>query len=127
MPFTIRRPRQAIGLIYMLMYIFIFVTYALVRRDDQSWSIEPKFTVTVIIWFTLSLSVKITMVMNRIIELLNLAAIVAVMSIGFAYIPHPGHYSSIENFCYYLNVFGGSACDFFDFLYESVASRPRDG
>ena len=66
------------------------------------------------------------MFMNRIFELLNLAALVAVMSIPFAYHPHPGHFSSIENFCYYLNVVGGSLCDFFDFLYESAARRPKD-
>ena len=126
MPFNIHRPRQAVGLIYILMYIFIFFTYAIILRDDQSWVIEPKFTVTVILWFILSLAVKVTMFMNRIIELLNLVALVALMSIPFTYNPHPGHFSSIENFCYYLNFFGGSACDFFDFLYEGAAKRPED-
>jgi len=125
MSFYIHRPRQAIGLIYMLMYIFIFFTYAFILRDD-SWAIEPKFTVMVILWFILSLAVKVSMFMNRIIELLNLVALVAVMSIGFVYIPQPGHFSSIENFCYYLNFIGGSICDFFDFVYESAARRPED-
>lgn len=126
MPFYIHRPRQAIGLIYILMYIFIFFTYAFILRNDQSWTIEPKFTVTVILWFILSLAVKVSMFMNRTIELLNLVALVAVMSIGFTYVPQPGHFSSIENFCYYLHFIGGSACDFFDFLYESVARPSED-
>ena len=125
MPFYIHRPRQAVGLIYILMYIFIFFTYAIILRDDQSWTIEPKFTVTVILWFILSLAVKVSMFMNRTIELLNLVALVAVMSIGFTYVPQPGHFSSIENFRYYLHFIGGSACDFFDFLYESAA-RPSE-
>ena len=124
MPFHIHRPRQAVGLIYILLYIFIFFTHAVILRDDQSWTADPIFTVSVIIWFILSLAVKFSMLMNRIIELLNLAALVAVLSIGFAYVPHPGHFSSIENFCYYLHFTGGSACDFFDFLYESGASPP---
>ena len=127
MPFYIHRPRQVIGLIYILMYIFIFVTYASTLRDDQSWVIEPKFTATVILWFTLSLAVKVSMFMNRIIELLNLVALVAFMSIGFTYYPHPGHSSSIENFCYYLSFIGGPVCDFFDFLYESAARRQPEG
>ena len=126
MPFYIHRPRQAIGLIYILMYIFIFLTYIFVLRDDSSWAIEPKFTITVILWFILSLAVKVSMLMNRAIEMLNLVALVAVMSIGFAYYPQPGHHTSIENFCYYLNIIGGSACDFFDFLYESGARRPKE-
>ena len=108
------------------MYVVIFITYAVILRDDQSWSAEPKFTAAVIVWFILSLAVKVTMFMNRIIELLNLAALVAVMSIPLIYIPHPGHYGSIEYFCYYLNITGGSACDFFDFLYESAARRPEE-
>jgi hypothetical protein len=107
------------------MYIFIFFTYAFILKDD-SWAIEPKFTIMVILWFILSLAVKVSMFMNRIIELLNLVALVAVMSIGFVYIPQPGHFSSIENFCYYLNFIGGSICDFFDFVYESAARRPED-
>ena len=59
-------------------------------------------------------------------ELLNLVALVAFMSIGFIYHPQPGHLSSIENFCYYLNFSGGSACDLFDFVYEAVAKHPED-
>ena len=66
------------------------------------------------------------MVLNRIVELLNLSALVAALSIGFFYVPHPGHFSSIENFCYYLHLTGGSACDFFDFLYESAAKPSED-
>jgi hypothetical protein len=85
--------------------------------------VEPKFTAAVVLWFVLSLAVKITMFMNRRIELLNLGALVAVMSIGFTYVPQPGPFSAIENFCYYLHFTGGSACDFFDFLYEGGARR----
>ena len=125
MSFYIHRPRQAIGLIYILMYIFIFFAYAILR-NDQSWVIEPKFTIMVILWFILSLAVKVTMLMNRIIELLNLFALVAVMSMGFTYYPQPGHFSSIENFCYYLNFFGGSVCDFFDLVYNAGARRSED-
>lgn len=125
MPVHIHRPRQAIGLIYIMLYIIIFFTYAFTFRDD-SWTMEPKFTVSVILWFTLSLAVKVSMFLNRKIELLNLVALVAVMSIGFTYYPHPGDFNSIEKLCYYLHFIGGSACDFFDFLYESGASRPEE-
>jgi hypothetical protein len=121
MRFYIHRPRQVAGLIYILLYIAILFAFAVILRDDQSWTSEPKFTAMVILWFLLSLAVKVSMVMNRIIELLNLGALVAVMSIGFFYVPHPGHFSSIESFCYYLQLIGGSVCDFFDFLYESGA------
>jgi len=126
MSFSIRRPRQAVGLIYILLYIFLFFTYAVFLRDDQSWAMQSKFTATVMLWFVLSLAVKVSMFMNRIFELLNLVALLAFMSIGFTYIPHPAHYSSIEDFCYYLYYLGGPACDFFDFLYESTARRPED-
>ena len=126
MPFYIHRPRQVVGLIYIVMYLSIFITYAVIRRDDQSWVIEPKFTFMVILWFMLSLAVKVTMLMNRTIELLNLGALVAVMSMGFVYHPQPGSFSSIEKFCYYLNFLGGSICDFFDLLYEAGAKRPAD-
>jgi hypothetical protein len=126
MTLYIRRPRQAIGLIYILMYIVIFFTYALIRRDDQSWGIESNFTVAVIIWFMLSLAVKVSMFMNRSFELLNLVSMVAFMSIAFAYIPHPGHLSSIESFCYYLNFFGGSVIDICDFVYEGAAKPAED-
>jgi len=51
---------------------------------------------------------------------------VAFMSIGFTYNPQPGHFSSIENFCYYLNFIGGSAIDLCDFVYQGAASRPKD-
>lgn len=121
MRFYIYRPRQVIGLIYILLYIIFFFTYAVILRDDQSWTSEPRFTAMVMLWFLLSLAVKVSMVWNRIIELLNLGALVAVMSIGFFYVPQPGHFSSIEHFCYYLQLVGGSMCDFFDFLYESGA------
>ena len=123
MPFSIRRPRQAVGLIYILLYILIFFVYAILLSADQSWFIAPQFTIAVIVWFILSLAVKISMFMNRTIELLNLGALVAALSIGFLYIPHPGDFSSIEKFCYYLHLIGGSACDFFDFLYEAGAKR----
>ncbi len=66
------------------------------------------------------------MFMNRTIELLNLVAIVAFMSIGFTYYPQPGHFSSIEKFCYYLNFLGGSAIDLCDFVYEGTARRSED-
>jgi presenilin-like A22 family membrane protease len=126
MPYYIHRPRQVVGLLYILTYTIIFFTYAVILRDDQSWTIEPKFTVVVILWFILSIAVKISMFMDRTIELLNLLALVALMSIGLIYSPHPGHFSSIENFCYYLNFIGGSVCDFFDFLYESPARHPEN-
>ena len=113
-------------MLYIVIYAVIFLIFAVFRRDDQSWLIEPKFTAAVIIWFVLSLAVKLSMFMNRIIELLNLSAIVAFMTIGFTYYPMPGPSSSIENFCYYLNFIGGSVCDFFDFFYESGAKRPED-
>jgi len=108
------------------MYISVFFTYAFIRGDDQSWTIESKFAVSVIFWFMLSLAVKVSMVMNRTFELLNLVATVAFMSIGFTYNPQPDHFSSIENFCYYLNMMGGSAIDLFDFVYEAAARPPED-
>jgi hypothetical protein len=80
----------------------------------------------VMIWFILSLAVKVSMFMNQTIELLNLVAIVAFMSIGFVYYPQPDRFSSIENFCYYLNIIGGSAIDLCDFVYEGIAKRPKD-
>ena len=126
MAFYIRRTRQTIGLIYILLYMVIFITYAFIRNDDQSWTIESKFTVSVLLWFILSLAVKVTMFTNRIFELLNLISIVAFMSIAFTYIPRPDNFSSIENFCYYLNMFGGSAIDLFDFVYEGAAGPPKD-
>ena len=129
MSLNIHRPRQVVGMIYVLVYIAILVTYAFILRDS-SWTIAPKFTLMVILWFILSLAVKVTMLMNRAFELLNLAALVAVMTIAFFYVPQPPHlktgFSSIENFCFYLNIVGGSACDFFDFLYEGAAKRPAD-
>jgi hypothetical protein len=106
-------------------YIIIFFIYAIILRDDQSWTINPKFTSTVILWFLLSLAVKVSMFMNRSIELLNLVALVAALLMGFTYIPYPGDFSSIENFCFYLNIFGGPTCDFFDFVYEGAA-RPSE-
>lgn len=125
MAFYIRRPRQAIGLIYIAMYIGIFSAYVFILKDDRAWAIEPKFTATVFIWFTLSLAVKVTMVTNRVIELLNVVAMVAFFSIGFTYHPNPDNPSSIQNFCYYLSFIGGSACDVFDFIYEGAAKPPE--
>ncbi len=122
----IHRPRQAIGLIYIVTYIVILFSYVFILEDDRSWLIEPKFTATVFIWFLLSLAVKFSMVMNRVIELLNVAALLAFLSIGFAYHPNPDNPSSIHNFCYYLYLIGGSACDVFDFIYEGAAGRPED-
>ena len=126
MRFHLHRPRQAVGLIYMAIYIVIFFTYAFFRRDDQSWTSQSTFAVAVILWFMISLAVKVSMVMNRVAELLNLAAVVAFMSIGFAYAPQSDQMSSIENFCYYLNILGGSACDLFDFVYTGAARGPED-
>jgi hypothetical protein len=126
MAFHIPRPRQIFGLSYILVYVLIFFYYAFIRRDDQSWTIESKFTVAVILWFIISLSVKVSMAMNRTIELLNLIAVVAFMSIGFTYIPQPDRFSSVENLCYYLNMLGGSACDLFDFIYAGAARHPED-
>ena len=126
MTFSIHRPRQAVGLIYILIYLLLFFTYAIIQSGDKSWTVDPKFTAAVILWFLLSLAVKVTMFMDRKIELVNLTALVAVLSIGFMYIPQPGQFSSIEKFCYYLTLTGGSACDFFDFLYESAARRSED-
>ena len=125
MTYHISRPRQVVGSVYILMYISVFFTYAFIRRDDQSWTIESAFAVSVIFWFILSLAVKVSMVLNRTIELLNLVATVAFMSIGFTYIPQPDHFTSIENFCYYLNIMGGSAVDLFDFVY-GAAARPAE-
>ena len=126
MTFSIHRLRQAIGLIYILMYTAIFFAYAFSIEDDQSWQNEFKFTITVFIWFILSLAVKVSMVMDRVIELLNLLAVLAFLSIGFAYHPNIDHPSSIQDFSYYLYFIGVSACDFFDFIYQGAASRPKD-
>ena len=125
MPSYIHRPRQAVGVIYLLMYTFLFGKY-FILRDDLSWAVAPSFTALVILWFILSLGVKVSMLMDRSVELLNLLALLAFMSLGFLYIPHPGDFGSIENFCYYLILTGGSACDFFDFLYESGAKASED-
>ena len=124
MAFQIHRPRQIVGSLYILIYLSIFLAYGFFRSDGQSWTMESKFTVAVMVWFLLSLAVKVSMVMNRVLELLNLVAVVAFMSIGFTYIPQPDHFSSIENLCYYLNLLGGSACDLFDFIYAGAARRP---
>jgi len=107
-------------------YGFIFLTYVFVLEDDRSWALQPIFTITVVIWFILSLAVKVSMVLDRMIELLNLVAIVAYLSIAFTYYPHPGYYTSFENFCYYLHFSGGLVCDVCDFFYESVSRRPED-
>ncbi|CAB5081793.1 Phosphatidate cytidylyltransferase (EC [Olavius algarvensis associated proteobacterium Delta 3] len=126
MPLKIRRLRQAVGLIYILMYISIFFAYVFIFSDDQSWVINLKFTITVFVWFILSLAVKVSMFMNRLVELLNLVALVAFVSIGFTYNPQPGHHNSVENFVYYLYLIGGPACDAFDFVYEAVPRRPEN-
>ena len=122
----IHRPRQAIGLLYIVAYIGFLLAYVFIIEDDRSWLAEPKFTATVFIWFILSLAVKASMVMNRVVELLNVTAMVAFFSIGFTYHPNPDNPSSIQNFCYYLSIMGGSACDLFDFIYEGAAKRPED-
>jgi hypothetical protein len=130
MDFNIYRFRQVVGLIYILLYISIFFLYAFILKDDQSWVAKSPFTATVLLWFSLSLAVKVSMFLDRSSELLNLVATLAFLSIAFVYNPRPvpiGFGStSIENFCYYLHFIGGSACDFFDFLYEAVPKR-RDG
>jgi hypothetical protein len=126
MPFRIRRPRQVVGLIYILLYLGIFFTYLFILEDDRSWRIQPEFTAAVFAWFIISLAVKISMFMDRTSELLNLFALVAFTSIGFVYFPQPAYTSSIENFCYYLYFTGGSLCDLCDFVYESAAKRPKN-
>ena len=126
MALHIRRLRQVVGLIYILMYISILFAYVFFLDDDQSWRIQSKFTFTVMLWFILSLAVKVSMLMNRAVEMLNLVAFLVFMSMGFTYNPQPDHYSSIENFSFYLYVIGGSACDLIDFLYEAAARRPKD-
>ena len=108
------------------MYAGIFLAYVFILEDDQSWLSEFKFTVTVFIWLILSLAVKVSMVTDRVIELLNLSAVMAFLSIGFTYHPNLDHPSSIQNFCYYLYFIGGSACDFFDFIYQGAASPQKD-
>ena len=125
MKVTIYRLRQVVGLIYTLMYIFIFFMYVYILKDDQSWMVQSKFAVTVMLWFGLSFAVKVSMLMDRTIEMLNLIAFLAFMSLGFTYNPQPGHYTSIENFSYYLYAIGGSACDLIDFLYEAASKRPK--
>jgi hypothetical protein len=122
----IHRPRQAIGLIYIVIYVAILFSYVFILKSDQSWRVEPQFTATVFIWFILSLAVKVSMFKDRVVELLNVAAMVAFLSIGFTYHPNPDNPSSIQNFCYYLHFVGGSACDVFDFIYEGAAGRPGD-
>ena len=122
----IHRPRQAIGLIYIVMYFAILYSYVFILKDDGSWMAVPKFTATVFIWFILSLAVKLSMLEDRVIELLNVAAMVAFLSIGFTYHPNPDNPSSIQSFCYFLYLIGGSACDVFDFIYEGASSRPSD-
>ncbi len=126
MSFVIHRPRQAIGLLYILVYIAIFFTYVFILKDDKSWALEPKFAITVFLWFILSLAVKISMFMNRVIELLNVVAVLAFLSIGFTYIPQPGHSSSIQNFCYYLYLTGSPICDLCDFVYNAGTRGPED-
>ena len=123
---TIYRLRQVVGLIYAILYIFIFFMYVLILKDDQSAMIQLKFTVTVMVWFILSFAVKIAMLTDRSIEMLNLVAFLAFMSIGFTYNPQPDHYTSIENFSYYLYVIGGSACDLIDFMYEAAAGPQKE-
>ena len=123
---TLYRLRQVVGLIYTLMYIFIFFVYVFILKDDQSLMIQSHFSVTVMLWFILSFAVKVFMLMDRTSEMLNLIAFLAFMSLGFTYHPQPGNYTSIENFSYYLYAIGGSACDLIDFLYEAAPRRPKD-
>jgi len=122
----IHRLRQAIGLIYIMVYLAILFSYVFILKDDRSWLIEPKFAATVLIWFILSLAVKVSMLTDRVIELLNVGAMVAFLSIGFTYHPNPDTPSSLQSFCYYLYLVGGSACDVFDFIYEGAAKEPED-
>ena len=126
MTFHIHRPRQAVGLLYIVMYFAILFAYVFVMEDDRSWMTAPKFTATVAVWFILSMAVKVSMLADRTIELLNVAAMAAFLSIGFTYHPNPYHPNAIQNFCYYLYVIGGSACDLFDFIYEGASRRPED-
>ena len=126
MTISIRTPRQVFGLVYMFVYMAVFIVFAFFQSGDQFWVFESKFTIAVLLWFLLSFAVKVSMVMNRTIELLNLAAFVAFMSIGFTYYPLPDHVSSIENLCYYLNMMGGSTCDLCDFVYGAAARRPKE-
>ena len=126
MPFNIHRKRQWVGFAYILIYIAIFIYYVLILEDDQSWAKVPKFTLTVAIWFILSLAVKVSMWMNRTVELLNLVAVFAFFSIGFFYIPRPDLMRPIEALCYYLQLSGGTICDFCDFVFEAGAKRPKD-
>lgn len=123
---TLHRPRQAIGLLYVVMYLGTFLAYVFILENDRSWMAAPKFTATVLIWFLLSLAVKVSMVTDRVVELLNVTAMMAFFSIGFTYHPNPDIPSSIQNFCYYLSFMGGSACDVFDFIYEGAAKRPEE-
>ena len=74
MALHLHRPRQVVGLICIVMYLVVFFTYAFIRRDDQSWTLGSKFSVAVLLWFILSLAVKVSMVMNRIIRGVALTA-----------------------------------------------------
>jgi len=123
MSLTIHRKRQVVGLVYILIYLAISAYYVVFLEDDQSWSKVPKFTLTLAIWFLFSLAVKVSMLMNRTIELLNLVAVLAFLSIGFFYFPRPDLMRPIEAFCYYLQLSGGTLCDVCDFIYEAGAKR----
>jgi hypothetical protein len=126
MRFPIHRPRPAIGWLYIVMYGVVCLAYVLILEDDRAWALDPKFTAAVVIWFLLSLAVKISMVTNRVVELLNAAAMVAFLSMGFTYHPNPDDPNSLQTFCYYLFFLGGPLCDVFDFIYTGAAKRPED-
>lgn len=126
MPLYIYRKRQWVGFVYALVYIALFIYYVVYLEDDQSWVKQPKFTIAVTIWFILSFAVKVSMFMNRTVELLNLVAVFAFLSIGFFYIPRPDQLRPIEAFCFYLQLSGGTICDVCDFIYEAVSKRSDD-
>jgi hypothetical protein len=121
MTFPIHRPRQAVGWLYSAGYLAILLGYVFILEDDRSWTAAPAFTATVTIWFLLSLSVKVSMATDRVVELLDVAAMVAFLSIGFSYHPNPDNPNAIQSFAYYLYLIGGPACDVFDFIYEGAA------
>lgn len=120
------RKRQWAGFVYMLVYIAVFIYYVVYLENDQSWAKVPKFTLTVAIWFILSFAVKVSMLMDWTIELLNLAAVIAFLSIAFTYTPLPDQFRPIEAFCYYLQLTGGTVCDVCDFVYEAGVKRSDD-
>ncbi len=130
MPFGIHRPRQVVGLIYTAVYLSIFFVYLFVWKDDSAPVATSVFAATVFIWFVLSLAVKVSMAVNRLVELVNLMAVLAFLMLGFSYNPYPAPTgfadTSIGDFCYYLHLAGGAICDVCDFVYESAAKPAHD-